>query len=155
MQICTAVHMSRIPPAPLLHAAGIMALPHLFNFFTQFYRSTCTTDVAPTIHAHETHSYRFVVLQVLLVALHAQFCQPSSNWCRLCFWSHCLQVSRKHTCQYRGKLDKLCAVYANQGWSYCICLTFVQTVFAQLAATNLSNTRYNYTVASWLAGTAF
>lgn len=35
------------------------------------------------------------------------------------------------------------------------CLTFVQTVFAQLAATNLSNTRYNYTVASWLAGTAF
>ena len=35
------------------------------------------------------------------------------------------------------------------------CLTFVQTVFAQLAATNLSNTRYNYTVASWLAETAF
>lgn len=36
-------------------------------------------DVVPTVHAHETHSYRFVVLQVLLVALHAQFCQPSSN----------------------------------------------------------------------------
>lgn len=80
MQTCTAVHMSRIPPAPLLHAAGIMALPHLFNFLRSSIEALALVlDVVPTIHAHETHSYRFVVLQVLLVALHAQFCQPSSN----------------------------------------------------------------------------
>ena len=77
MQTCTAVHMSRIPPAPLLHAAGTMALSHLF--FLRSSIEVLALDVVPTIHAYETHSYRFVVLQVLLVALHAQFCQPSSN----------------------------------------------------------------------------
>lgn len=117
-KLCKHVQLytSRIPPAPLLQLEP-------WRYHTSFLRSSIEAqalDVVPTVHAHETHSYRFVVLQVLLVALHAQFCQPSSNWCRLCFWSHCLQISRKHMCQYRSKLDKLCAVYANQGLSYCI-----------------------------------
>ena len=93
---------------------------HTSFFFTQVLLKHYSIDAAPTAHAHNTHPYRFVVFQILLVAFHAQFCQPSGNWRRLCFWSHCLQVSRKHTRQYRGKLDKLCAVYANQGQSYCI-----------------------------------
>lgn len=112
---------SMIPPAPIfiIYSCNHGATTPLF-FFTQVLLKHYSIDAAPTAHAHDTHSYRFVVFQILLVAFHAQFCQPSGNWRRLCFWSHCLQVSRKHTRQYRGKLDKLCAVYANQGQSYCI-----------------------------------
>ena len=116
---CTAVHTFH-DPAGAYFTAATMALPHLFFFFTQVLLKHYSIDAAPTAHAYDTHSYRFVVFQILLVAFHAQICQPSSNWRRLCFWSHCLQVSRKHTRQYRGKLDKLCAVYANQSQNYCI-----------------------------------
>lgn len=111
---------SMIPPAPILQLQPWRYHTSFFFFFTQVLLKHYSIDVAPTAHAYDTHSYRFVVFQILLVAFHAQICQPSSNWRCLCFWSHCLQVSRKHTRQYRGKLDKLCAVYANQGQSYCI-----------------------------------
>ena len=76
-KLCKHVQLytSRIPPAPLLQLEP-------WRYHTSFLRSSIEAqalDVVPTVHAHETHSYRFVVLQVLLVALHAQFCQPSSN----------------------------------------------------------------------------
>ena len=70
---------SMIPPAPILQLQPWRYHTSFFFFFTQVLLKHYSIDVAPTAHAYDTHSYRFVVFQILLVAFHAQICQPSSN----------------------------------------------------------------------------